>query len=165
MEKIINPELQHLAENIFLNLNAKDLKACQLINRSANQILDNNPMFWAKKYIVKGLSTEISEDLIKAVQLKLKSGKEKPIALYLKWNFLSQEVANLPQYRDDIIEIYFREKLYCGVIDGDTKIVTILAPLMNNPNAPINGMTPIYRATVNGFTEVVKILESRVPAP
>ena len=78
MEKIINPELQHLAENIFLNLNAKDLKACQLINRSANQILDNNPMFWAKKYTIeKGLSTEISEDLIKAVQSKLKSGKEK----------------------------------------------------------------------------------------
>ena len=65
MEKIINPELQHLAENIFLNLNAKDLKACQLINRSANQILDNNPIFWAKKYIAKGLSMEMCEDLIK----------------------------------------------------------------------------------------------------
>ena len=61
MEKIINnPGLQHLAENIFLNLNGEDLKACQLINRSANQILDNNPMFGIRKCIQLG---RINSDL------------------------------------------------------------------------------------------------------
>ena len=51
MEKIINnPGLQHLAENIFLNLNSEDLKQCQLINQSASKILEN-PLFWMKKLI------------------------------------------------------------------------------------------------------------------
>ena len=37
MEKIINnPGLQHLAENVFLNLNYADLKKCQLINQAAS---------------------------------------------------------------------------------------------------------------------------------
>ena len=36
-----NPGLQHLAENIFLYLNYKDLDACQLVNRSSKSILGN----------------------------------------------------------------------------------------------------------------------------
>ena len=69
MEKIIkNPGLQHLAENIFLNLNYSDLKKCQLINQSASQILDN-PMFWIRELIKKGLSKENQNDWIKAIQL------------------------------------------------------------------------------------------------
>ena len=82
MEKIINPGLQHLAESIFLNLNGEDLKACQLINRSANQILDNNPMFWIKKCTQKGLSKENKDDWIKAVQSEMHSDKGKPM-LYI----------------------------------------------------------------------------------
>ena len=39
---IQNPGLQHLAENIFLNLNYQDLQSCQLINRPS-QLLLNNP--------------------------------------------------------------------------------------------------------------------------
>ena len=42
MENVINnPGLQHLAENIFLNLSYEDLKKCRMINQSASQILDN----------------------------------------------------------------------------------------------------------------------------
>ena len=42
LEKILNnPGLQHLAENIFGNLNFQYLKICRGINKSSKQILDN----------------------------------------------------------------------------------------------------------------------------
>ena len=67
MEKIIkNPELQHLAESVFLNLNYSDLKKCQLINQSTSQIVDN-PMFWIRELIKKGLSKENQNDWIEAI--------------------------------------------------------------------------------------------------
>ena len=50
---INNAGLQHLAEKIFLYLNFKDLKACQLINRSSQSILAN-PRFWLQKFIENG---------------------------------------------------------------------------------------------------------------
>ena len=82
MEKIIkNPELQHLAESVFLNLNYSDLKKCQLINQSTSQILDN-PMFWIRELIKKGLSKENQNDWIEAIQLNYK--KKNYIAAYFK---------------------------------------------------------------------------------
>ena len=40
MEKIMNnPGLQHLAENVFWNLDVEDLKICAQINQSCKQIL------------------------------------------------------------------------------------------------------------------------------
>ena len=54
METILkNPGLQHLVENIFLNLNRNDLDKCKLINESSFQILEN-PMFRFKKFTQKG---------------------------------------------------------------------------------------------------------------
>ena len=42
METIFNnPGLQHLAEEVFWNLNAEDLKICAQINQSCKQILQN----------------------------------------------------------------------------------------------------------------------------
>ena len=42
MEKIIkNPGLQHLAEEVFWNLDVEDLKICAQINQSCKQILQN----------------------------------------------------------------------------------------------------------------------------
>ena len=50
LEKILNnPGLQHLAENIFWNLDVEDLKICGQINQSCKQIM-KNPMFWLKKF-------------------------------------------------------------------------------------------------------------------
>ena len=49
MGKIINNlEFQHLIENIFLNLKYEELKKCEMLNKSANQIL-NNPIFFDEK--------------------------------------------------------------------------------------------------------------------
>ena len=160
MEKIINPGLQHLAENIFLNLNSEDLKACQLINQSTNQILEHNPMFWIKKCIQKGISKENKEDWIKGVQSEMNSGREKPIALYLKRNFMNKVLVDLPQYTNVVVQDDFMEKIHQAAYKGHTKIVKILAPLADNPNAQNkNGETPIDCAARNGYAEIVSILE------
>ena len=48
MEQIINnPGLQHIVENILLNLDFKNLKVCQSINNKIGQILANQ-IFWLK---------------------------------------------------------------------------------------------------------------------
>ena len=84
MEKIItNPGLQHLAENIFWNLDAEDLKICGLINQSCQQILDN-PMFWLRKF--EGLSKANQKDWIKVIQSVKNYEKKKKISYYLQWN-------------------------------------------------------------------------------
>ena len=76
MEKIINnPGLQHLTENIFLNLDSTNLNKCQMINQSARQILEN-PMFWIKKLIQKGLSKKNQKDWIKAIKSETNSVKK-----------------------------------------------------------------------------------------
>ena len=53
MENILkNPGLQHLAENIFLQLSYEDLEKCGLVNQASKKILENeNPIFWHKKLI------------------------------------------------------------------------------------------------------------------
>ena len=94
MENIINnPGLQHLAEKIFLNLNYAYLKKCELINQSANQIL-NNPMLWIKVLSQKGLSEEYQKDWIEAIQSDTISVKKKHIAAYLKWSLKKKSCYN-----------------------------------------------------------------------
>ena len=53
MENILkNPGLQHLAENIFLQLSYVDLEKCGLVNQASKKILENeNSIFWHKKLI------------------------------------------------------------------------------------------------------------------
>ena len=83
MENIFNnPGLQHLAENILLNLNFEDLKKCQLINQSASNIIEN-PMFWLKKLIPYGVSKENQNIWIKFIQSETNFEKKQSTA-YLK---------------------------------------------------------------------------------
>ena len=162
MEKIIkNPGLQHLAEDIFLNLNYSDLNKCQLINQSTSQILDN-PMFWIRELIQKGLSKENQNDWIEAIQLNYE--KKKYIAAYLKWNLKEKNLFNFPCFTKPVVQENFRSKLVkiCSPFKSsieNTEIVKILAPLTDNPNGPnYSGLTPIYMAASDGHTEIVKIL-------
>ena len=102
MEKIIkNPGLQHLAKNIFSNLNYSELKKCQLINQSTSQILDN-PMFWIRELIQKGLSKENQNDWIEAIQLNYE--KKKYIAAYLKWNLKEKNLFNFPCFTKPVVQ-------------------------------------------------------------
>ena len=50
MDQITNsPGLQHITEDILLNLDFKNLKICQSINKKFGEIL-TNPIFWLKKF-------------------------------------------------------------------------------------------------------------------
>ena len=73
MENILkNPGLQHLAENIFLNLNHNDLDYCKLINESSFQIL-KNPMFWLKKF-TQTFSKKNQADWTQAFKITMNGG-------------------------------------------------------------------------------------------
>ena len=79
-----NPELQHLAEKVFRNLNVEDLKMCARINQSCEQILEN-PMFWLRIF-GDILSKEDQTVWIKIIQsLEENSMKRKAIIPYLQW--------------------------------------------------------------------------------
>ena len=80
MENIItNPGLQHLAENIFWNLDIEHLKICGLINQSCKQILDGpmfqDPVFWLGKF--RGLSIKNQNDWVDVIVSVLNSYERK----------------------------------------------------------------------------------------
>ena len=111
MENIINnPGLQHLAENIFLNLSYADLKKCHHINQSSSQILDN-PIFWINELFQKGLSKENHKAWMEAIQsAETISTKKKHIAAYLKWNLKIKKAFDLPCKLE--VQKEFRQKLW-----------------------------------------------------
>ena len=170
MEKILNnPGLQHLAENLFLNLSSADLKKCLLINQFTNQILEN-PMFWIKKLIQNGLSEENQNDWINAIQSETNIEKKKNIVDYLSWNSKKENCFDLPCYTKPVAQEDFWNKICraakCPEWKGYVELVKLLAPLTDNPNAPNkDGETPIYWAARYGDTEVVKILARVADTP
>ena len=81
MEKIIgNPGFQHLAEKVFWNLDAEDLKICAQINQSCKQILQT-PVFCLRKF--EHLSKKNRKDWIKVTQSGKNSDKGIAIISYL----------------------------------------------------------------------------------
>ena len=154
LEKILNnPGLQHLAENIFGNLNFEYSKVCRGINQSSKQILDyqmEKPMFLLKKF--RHLSKENQKDWIKVIESAKNSEKEKAIVSYLQWNFKKDAAVDLPCYTSPAVQDDFRKKIWESCkkqesSDEDIEIVKILAPLTDNPNAPNKyGYTPSSRA-------------------
>ena len=60
LEEFINvPGLQHLAENIFVNLKYQDLEACRSVKGSFQHFLDllmENSSFWLEKFVLRGMS-------------------------------------------------------------------------------------------------------------
>ena len=164
-EKILNnPGLQCLAENIFLDLDVEHLQICALLNQSSKKILDGpmfqDPMFWLRKF--GSLSIENQNDWANVIQSTHNSYKRKyAIISYLRWNLKNGDTMDLPCYTCPAVpskriwEICQKKESS----DEDTEIVKILAPLVDNPNAPNNnGETPILEAILNGNNQIVKIL-------
>ena len=178
MENICsNPGLQHLAENIFLNLDDEHLKICEQINESCRQMLDN-AMFWLRKFL--GLSKKNREDWIKNIQSEKNSDKEKFIISYLKWNFKKGAMADLACYASPDIQDDFRKKIQKSCFNlGSSKkenieTVKILAPLTENLNAYVQGKfrKKIWESCKKwGFPltdediEIVKILAPLIDCP
>ena len=164
-----NPGLQHIAENIFCVLNYEDLELCRTVNQSCKLFLDE-PMFWVKKFIRRGLSKRDQLDWTKAIQLTRHTNLEKNVLSYLKKSSKNERVVNLPCYIDeDIVRNskklvkkylkYFINRDYDKLIYGDQGIIQILAPLMPNLNTKDkNGATPILKAAISGSSEIIEIL-------
>ena len=212
---IINPGLQHMAENIFSNLNYKDITACQLINRSSKLILDNSK-FLLKKFVQNGMSKKNQNDWIKAIQLTRNTKFERNIYLYLKRSFRMKKMMDIPCYIDkevieksakkfkkdakyqlfqieqqirgpinqEHIEKYVpgwiqmlaandyniqnygqrKRMMFEAVLGGYLEVVKALAPLMENPNAPLGRQnvpvpsSPLVFASIHGRIEIIKFL-------
>ena len=162
MEKIIsNPGLQHLAEEVFWNLDVGDLKICAQINQSCKQNV-RNPMFCLRKF--KYLSKKNRKDWIEAIQSVKNVDKGIAIISYLKWNLNNDNLVDLPCYSTAAVQDDFWKRIWkrCAkreLSDEDMEIIKIVGPLTDNFNAPDNqGRTPIHWAAWRGHTEIVKIL-------
>ena len=84
MEGIINnPGFEDIAKNIFMKLNLKDLANCQLVSRSFNGFVEN-PRFWLKKLIMRGLSKKNQKDWIAAIGKTKDTELIKIVLLYFK---------------------------------------------------------------------------------
>ena len=86
-----SPGLQHLAENILLNLDYQTLEHWGDINQVFKQFLNvtmNNPMFWLKRFIQRGLSKKNQDDWIEAIRMtndgRVPTNMKKYIVWYLK---------------------------------------------------------------------------------
>ena len=124
METIINnPGLQNIAEEILFNLNYKNLKKLSFLNRRANQIL-NDPFFWLKKLIQRGLSKKNQEDWTKAIQLTESNSELKRfVSSYLKMSTKNEKVIDVSCYIDEEF-----------LANSAKKIMKYLKT--KNPNAP-----------------------------
>ena len=186
MENFINnPGLQHIAEKILFNLNYNNLRVCEHINQTMQQIL-NDLFFWLRKLIQKGLSPKNQEDWKTAIDLTKNSELEKFVLSYLKKSSKNEKVVDLHCYIDEDFITKSGEKIkesmkiensnapdvngmtpiHRAVQNGNTEIVKILATLTDNSNAPdIYGRTPIHYAAYWGNAEIVKVLASLTDNP
>ena len=101
LEEIINsPGLQHIAEEMFLNLDFKDIMACTQINKSCKEIVEN-PIFWLKKWrLQRGLSKKNHEDWIKAVQITKNTTLNKNVQAYVEKIIEIGHFVDVPCYID-----------------------------------------------------------------
>ena len=182
MERIINnPGFEDIAKNIFMMLNLNDVANCQLVSRSFNGFLEN-PMFWLKKWITRGLSKKNQRDWITAID-KMDKTKDteliKNILLYFKKMLKKCEFIDMPCFiekRQHSMK-YFQEnqksleKLFQQAFeDKDMGSLQLLVPLLKNPNATfptesipgssrfLKRLFNYYYAAQMGYAEIVEIL-------
>ena len=128
------------------------------------ELVDDLPCIWFNKF--RSLPKENQKDWINVIDSENNSVKEEAIMSYLQWNLKKETLVDLPCYTSPTVQDDFRKKifeisknLHFYLADEDTKILKIIAPLMDNPNSPnASGSTPILFAALNGHTEIVKIL-------
>ena len=179
MEKILSSSgLQHIAENIFFNLDVEHLQICGILNGYSKQILDSrmfqDAMYWVRKY--EGLSLENQNDWVNHLNViqgqHLYTYKRKyAIISYLRWNLKNGAMMDLPCYTSPLVQSNFRKRIreICEkreISGEELETVKIMAHLTVNPNAEYDydykyyedKSTPILLAAWNGHIEVVKIL-------
>ena len=173
LEKFIHvPGLQHLAENIFLNLNYQDLEACRLTKISFKHFLDQfmeNSLFWMEKFISGGMSKKNQMDWMEIIQMTRGTNVGKSTLLYLKLYFKNERFVDfdVPCYiKKDSLEKY--SEIITKVQDINFSIVSyhyyheeivkILDPFVDKKFREEDEISPIHWAACNGHTEIIKIL-------
>ena len=174
MDQIIeNPGFQHLTEKILLNLPFKDVISLQLVNKTLKEILDD-PMFWIKKWILKGLSKKNKDDWIKAIQLTKNTKLAKIIILYAKKvlhrNRLVDFSCHIDEKTVDFFSKFSNETTFQNYFEHafedffsiqrfDAGSIQICIALVKNPNVfNVIKMTPMLNAMSSGCNDIVKVL-------
>ena len=111
LEEIINsPGLQHITEEIFLNLDFNGIMTCQLVNNSCKYIVDK-PMFWLKKWKLRGLSDENHRDWVNAIQITKNTTVEKNVQAYIQMVIKSGHFLDIPCYINSKVVSEFSNEL------------------------------------------------------
>ena len=144
MDKIINSQgFLHIIEKIFLILKQEDLLSCQLINKSSNQILDD-PNFWLRKWINRGLSGKNLTDWRNAIQLSKNTKLESKITRYLRRILKRSIFIDVPCYIDKkVVERYLNNGFVIPrpyqfidmILEGEMETIQLAVILMKNPSA------------------------------
>ena len=133
MENFINnPGVQHIAENVFLNLNYEKLETCRLVNESCKELLDN-PMFWIKKFIRRGLSKKNQIDWTAAIQIT-KSYLGTNILKYLKQCSKNERVVDIPCHINEELLRSYSQYLMELIDSDDDQIVEKLLDEIQSGN-------------------------------
>ena len=167
MENLTNiPGLQHIAQEIFLNLDNESLVNCFKVNRLWKNIL--NSSFWMKKckmYKPKGamlgefaptcLSFRSFITWTKVIEVTPnKTILEEELAKKLKKIHKCLEKAYSKKYSLEDCPIHWAA--YYGHVDAIKVLISLFNKNSNNPNE--FGMTPIHMAAINGHAAVIKLL-------
>ena len=161
---INTPGLQHLAENILVNLKYQDLKFCGLLDSSflysVDQLMEN-PLFLLRKFVLGGMSKKNETDWTKIIQMTRGTNVAEIILLYFKRYLQNEKMVDfdMPCHikKDNLqnrSEIIMKNK------DGNLSIDEIVRIL--DPNEPpewekFKGMSTITWAANIGHTEIVQI--------
>ena len=179
------PGLVHIAEQIFSNLDRRNLLQCQKVNEYWASIL-RNPWFWYKRMSQSTtLSQEHQKEWMKFCEKlsKLNLTNDMTPGLNFIYEHLEDSVTLNRAYWSALFTLHSeasvesvkimaslfenpnapdefgKTPIYMAAEMGHINIVKILAPLTDNPNAPDkNGHTPIHEAAIFGHTEIVKFL-------
>ena len=158
-----NPGLQHLAEEVFMNLDMCHLEKCSRVNETWKNILANLPYLWLQKCIGKGQMKTFKGSWKKAIDLTIsKTHLIGNISQYLRGNFFN--CVSDCDYNPMCWMVRFWR------IDLET--IELLASSFENPNTPcagsgvcqfgdvafFAGCTPIRLAAVNEYDDIIKVL-------
>ena len=98
-----NPGLQHIAEDIFLNLTSDSIEKCQEVDESWKSML-KDPLFWLKKCIKNGHLKKTKSAWEKAVQITRGTNMEECVMEHLKiifWNLILKSELETRSYNLD----------------------------------------------------------------
>ena len=174
MEPLINnPGYQHIVEDIFLNLDQKEILQCRLVNKSWKKHIDQS-IFWLKKCsqsqkqqqekssnqdsslsiwtsIVQALKEEFENHLLTSSQTGSPTADR-------NHHHLEQNIVQCLMKLNNLLDQQYQYPLHMVSKIGDVKLVQFILENVNSPMYDQHGRTPIHFAALNGHSEVVKII-------